>query len=256
MITLSVNLNKIALLRNSRDGGKPSVVDAARQAIAQGAGGITVHPRPDQRHIRPDDVYALADLLAKDYPGIEFNIEGNPFAGPTDAGYPGFRHLVEVTKPHQVTLVPDSDDQLTSDHGWDLAAPQPALEEAIAAYRAMGCRVSLFMDPVTTQMPTAKAIGADRIEFYTGPYAQTFWTYGVDDAQTEDCFAQFCQAAESALVAGLGINAGHDLDQENLALFATLPGLQEVSIGHAIMCEALQAGYEPTIKRYVEILQQ
>jgi pyridoxine 5-phosphate synthase len=256
VITLSVNLNKIALLRNSRDGGKPSVVDAARQAIAQGAGGITVHPRPDQRHIRPDDVYALADLLAKDYPGIDFNIEGNPFAGPTDAGYPGFRHLVEVAKPHQVTLVPDSDDQLTSDHGWDLAAPQPALEEAIATYRAMGCRVSLFMDPVTMQMPTAKTIGADRVEFYTGPYAQTFWTHGEDDAQTEDCFAQFCQAAESALAAGLGINAGHDLDQENLALFAMLPGLQEVSIGHAIMCEALQAGYEPTIKRYVEILQQ
>ena len=256
MITLSVNLNKIALLRNSRDGGKPSVIDAARQAIAQGAGGITVHPRPDQRHIRPDDVYALADLLGKDYPGIEFNIEGNPFAGPTDAGYPGFRHLVEVTKPDQVTLVPDSYDQLTSDHGWNLAAPQPALEEAIAAYRAMGCRVSLFMDPVRTQMSTAKAIGTDRIEFYTGPYAQTFWTYGVDDAQTQDCFAQFCQAAESALAEGLGINAGHDLDQENLALFATLPGLQEVSIGHAIMCEALQAGYQPTIKRYVEILQQ
>ena len=245
MITLSVNLNKIALLRNSRDGGKPSVVDAARQAIAQGAGGITVHPRPDQRHIRPDDVHTLAELLAKDYPEVEFNIEGNPFAGPTEA-----------TKPHQVTLVPDSDDQLTSDHGWDLAEPQPALKEAIAAYRAMDCRVSLFMDPITTQMPTAKSIGADRIEFYTGTYAQTFWNSGADGAQTQDCFAQFYRAAKSALAAGLGINAGHDLDQENLPLFATLPGLQEVSIGHAIMCEALQAGYECTIKRYVEILQR
>ena len=254
MITLSVNLNKIALLRNSRDGGKPSVTDAAREAIARGAGGITVHPRPDQRHIRPEDVYALAQLLADDYPSVEFNIEGNPFAGPTQAGYPGFRHLVEATKPHQVTLVPDSDDQLTSDHGWDLATPAPALEVEIAAYRAMGCRVSLFMDPVMEQMATAKAIGADRIEFYTGPYAQAYWAHGPNDDRTRDCFAQFCQAAESALTTGLGINAGHDLDQENLPLFAALPGLQEVSIGHAIMCEALQTGYGPTIERYVEIL--
>ena len=256
MIALSVNLNKMALLRNSREGERPSVLDTARTAIAQGAKGITVHPRPDQRHIRPDDVYALAQLLAEHYPSIEFNIEGNPFAGPTDAGYPGFTHMVQVIKPRQVTLVPDSDAQLTSDHGWDLGVAQPALEQQIGIYRDLGCRVSLFMDPVRTQMSTAKAIGADRVEFYTGPYAQTFWTYGVDDAQTQDCFAQFCQAAESALTEGLGINAGHDLDQENLPLFATLPGLQEVSIGHAIMCEALQAGYEFTIKRYMEILQR
>ena len=244
------------MLRNARGSDRPNVLRFAKLALDAGAAGITVHPRPDQRHIRPDDVHTLAELLAKDYPEVEFNIEGNPFAGSTDAGYPGFRHLVEVTKPDQVTLVPDSYDQLTSDHGWDLTAPQPTLEEAIAAYRAMDCRVSLFMDPITTQMPTAKSMGADRIEFYTGTYAQTFWTYGVDDAQTQDCFAQFCQAAENALTEGLGINAGHDLDQENLALFATLPGLQEVSIGHAIMCEALQAGYQTTIKRYVEILQQ
>ena len=151
----------------------PSVVDAARQAIAQGALGITVHPRPDQRHIRPNDVYALANLLASDYPHIEFNIEGNPFAGATPAGYPGFRHLVDVTKPHQVTLVPDSDEQLTSDHGWDLAVPQPELRAQIDAYTAIGCRVSLFMDPVAEQMAAAKDLGAHRIEFYTGPYAET-----------------------------------------------------------------------------------
>ncbi len=254
MIALSVNLNKMALLRNSRDGDRPSVVDAAHQAIAQGALGITVHPRPDQRHIRPDDVYALAELLTKDYPHIEFNIEGNPFAGATPAGYPGFRHLVEVTKPHQVTLVPDSDEQLTSDHGWDLAAPQPELQTQIDAYAAMGCRVSLFMDPVVEQMAAASAIGAHRIEFYTGPYAETYWAHGPDAPQTQQCFAEFCHAAEAAAVAGLGINAGHDLDQENLPLFATLPGLQEVSIGHAIMCESLQDGFAPTINRYVEIL--
>ena len=254
MITLSVNLNKIALLRNSREGDRPSVLDAARQAIAEGAMGITVHPRPDQRHIRPDDVYALAELLAQEYPNIEFNIEGNPFAGPTDQGYPGFAHLVEATKPHQVTLVPDSDDQLTSDHGWDLGRPQPALEEQIQKFSALGCRVSLFMDPAIEQMATARALGAHRIEFYTGPYAEVFWAKGPGAAQTQACFAQFRAAAEAAAAAGLGINAGHDLDQENLPLFASLPGLQEVSIGHAIMCEALQAGYGPTIRRYVEIL--
>ena len=254
MIALSVNLNKIALLRNSRDGGRPSVTDAARQAIAEGAMGITVHPRPDQRHIRPDDVYDLAQLLADEYPSIEYNIEGNPFAGPTDQGYPGFQQLVEATKPHQVTLVPDSDDQLTSDHGWDLSQPQPALEEQIRTYGAMGCRVSLFMDPTPDHMAVARSLGAHRIEFYTGPYAETFWAQGATGAQTQACFEEFCTAAKAATEAGLGINAGHDLDQENLPLFATLPGLQEVSIGHAIMCEALQAGYGPTIKRYVEIL--
>jgi pyridoxine 5-phosphate synthase len=254
MIALSVNLNKMALLRNSREGERPSVLDAARTAIARGAKGITVHPRPDQRHIRPDDVYALAQLLAEHYPSIEFNIEGNPFAGPTDAGYPGFTHLVQVTKPHQVTLVPDSDAQLTSDHGWDLAVAQPALEQQIGIYRDLGCRVSLFMDPAVEQMSAAKELGAQRIEFYTGPYAETFWAKGEQDAATQACFAQFCDAARAAMTVGLGINAGHDLDQENLPLFATLPGLQEVSIGHAIMCEALQAGFAPTVQRYVEIL--
>lgn len=255
MIALSVNLNKMALLRNSREGNRPSVLDAARQAIAHGALGITVHPRPDQRHIRPDDVYQLAELLATDYPQIEFNIEGNPFAGPTSAGYPGFTQLVEAAKPHQVTLVPDSDDQLTSDHGWDLAQPPLELKKIIASYATLGCRVSLFMDPVVEQMAKAKAIGADRIEFYTGPYAQTYWDFGDKDHRTHVCFATFCDAAQAAVEAGLGINAGHDLDQENLPLFATLPGLQEVSIGHAIMCESLQQGFAPTIKRYVEILQ-
>ena len=256
MIALSVNLNKMALLRNSRKGQRPSVIDAAHQAIAQGAKGITVHPRPDQRHIRPDDVYQLADLLSSQYPDVEFNIEGNPFAGAGDNGYPGFRHLVEATKPRQVTLVPDSDAQLTSDHGWDLSKEQPELSQEIATYRGMGCRVSLFMDPVIEQMPTAKNIGADRIEFYTGPYAETFWSDGAYAATTQTCFANFCNAAQAALKAGLGINAGHDLDQENLPLFAKLPGLQEVSIGHAIMCESLQDSFAVTIQRYVEILQQ
>lgn len=255
MIALSVNLNKIALLRNSREGDRPSVIAAARQAIAMGAKGITVHPRPDQRHIRPQDVYDLAALLGKEYPEIEFNIEGNPFAGPTPQGYPGFSQLIEATKPHQVTLVPDSDDQLTSDHGWDLAQPQTKLAEHVQTYAELGCRVSLFMDPIVEQMAAAQALGAHRIEFYTGPYAELFWAHGSDDARTQACFADFVEAAKAATQAGLGINAGHDLDQDNLPLFATLPGLQEVSIGHAIMCEALQDGYGPTIARYVKILQ-
>lgn len=254
MTVLSVNLNKIALLRNSRLGDRPSVVNAARQAIEEGAVGITIHPRPDQRHIRPQDVYDLAILLKEEYPHIEFNIEGNPFAGPRDNGYPGFDALIEATKPQQVTLVPDNDDQLTSDHGWDLSGDTNLLKEKIARYHSTGARVSLFMDPVREQIIAAQEHSADRIEFYTGPYAETYWANGPTHPATQASFQTYADAANLALDIGLGINAGHDLDQANLPLFATLPGLQEVSIGHAIICESLESGFAPTIRAYVEIL--
>ena len=162
MTALSVNLNKIALLRNSRAGDSPSVIAAAETVINSGAQGITVHPRPDQRHIRPADVGALAQLLEA-YPNIEFNIEGNPAAGPRDNGYPGFDALIESARPHQATLVPDSESQLTSDHGWDLSGDNSTLTETIARYQDWGARVSLFMDPVPQQIAAAKVCGADRI---------------------------------------------------------------------------------------------
>ena len=254
MTLLSVNLNKIALLRNSRLGDRPSVVNAARQAIEQGALGITVHPRPDQRHIRPQDVYNLARLLKEEYPHIELNIEGNPFADPRDNGYPGFDALIEATSPQQVTLVPDNDDQLTSDHGWNLSEDTTLLKQKITFYHSVGARVSLFMDPIREQIISARALEAERIEFYTGPYAETFWDNGARHPATQASFATYTDAAKFALEIGLAINAGHDLDQTNLPLFATLPGLQEVSIGHAIICESLESGFAPTIRAYVDIL--
>ena len=254
MTLLSVNLNKIALLRNSRLGDRPSVVNAARQAIEQGALGITVHPRPDQRHIHPQDVYDLARLLKEEYPLIEFNIEGNPFAAPRDNGYPGFDAIIKATSPQQVTLVPDNDDQLTSDHGWNLSEGTTLLKEKIAFYHSVGARVSLFMDPIREQIIAARAHEAERIEFYTGPYAETYWANGATHQATQASFATYTAAAKFALEIGLGVNAGHDLDQTNLPLFATLPGLQEVSIGHAIICESLESGFAPTIRAYVDIL--
>ena len=254
MTVLSVNLNKIALLRNSREGQRPSVIEFAKLAIAAGAGGITVHPRPDQRHIHASDVPDLAHLLRTEFPHIEFNIEGNPLAAANTTGYPGFIELVAAAAPAQATLVPDSDDQLTSDHGWDLIVEQPALRQHIEQCKKAGARVSLFMDPVVAHMSAAADYGADRVEFYTGPYAETFWQYGPDHPQTQACYRRFADAAEAALKAGLGINAGHDLDQQNLPLFANLPGLAEVSIGHAIICEALVDGFSSTVAAYTTIL--
>ena len=254
MTVLSVNVNKIAVLRNSRDGGRPSVIDAARTVLAAGAAGITVHPRPDQRHIRPADVHDLAELLAGDYPGIEFNIEGNPAAPPTRAGYPGFDALIDRARPAQATLVPDSDDQLTSDHGWDLRKPNDALADTIARYQSWGARVSLFMDPDLKQIDAAKAHGADRIELYTGPYAHTVSRHGLDHAETRASFAAYDAAAAHAASIGLGVNAGHDLDLENLPLFARLQRLDEVSIGHALISDALIYGLFETTRKYLDIL--
>lgn len=251
---LSVNLNKIALVRNSRTGNIPSVVDAARTVIAAGARGITVHPRPDQRHVRPDDVADLAKLLQQ-HAHIEFNIEGNPFAGPRDNGYPGFDALVEAARPHQATLVPDADDQLTSDHGWDLRGDTSRLRAAIARYQGWGARVSLFMDPVVEQIDRAKDCGADRIELYTGPFAEVVWRNGSNHADSLAALGRYRDAAHHAAAIGLGVNAGHDLDLANLPLFCQIGEVAEVSIGHALISDALNLGLATAVERYLQAME-
>nr|WP_315493912.1 pyridoxine 5'-phosphate synthase [uncultured Rhodoferax sp.] len=244
---LSVNLNKVALVRNTRHLGIPSVTRAATLCLQAGAAGITVHPRPDARHIRAQDVLDLAELL-KAWPDREYNVEGNPFHNLMDC----VRDLRERGLPvHQVTFVPDSEGQFTSDHGWvfpdDAARLQPLIDDA----HALGLRVSLFMDADPSAMAAAKAVGADRIELYTEPYAAA-WGTAEQGAQ----LARFAAAAQAALDVGLGVNAGHDLNRDNLAAFAQqVPGLQEVSIGHALIADALELGYEATVKAYLACLQ-
>jgi pyridoxine 5-phosphate synthase len=246
MTLLSVNVNKIAVLRNSRGGDQPDVCAAAETCIAAGAHGITVHPRPDQRHIRPGDVIAIKAMLKG---RVEFNIEGNAFA-PSRGDYPGLLALVRAARPQQCTLVPDTDAQLTSDHGFDLRADAARLAPLIAELKSSGCRVSLFVDAEATDLGRAAEIGADRVEIYTGPYAS---------AHARDDFARELDAcvrcAESARAAGLGVNAGHDLSQSNLAaLKAAIPFLAEVSIGHALISEALYAGLDATVRAYLRLL--
>jgi pyridoxine 5-phosphate synthase len=246
MTVLSVNVNKVAVLRNSRGGAEPSVLAAARVAMAAGAGGITVHPRPDLRHIRPDDVVALAAETAG---RVEFNIEGNPFAPPRD-GYPGLLALVEATRPQQATLVPDGDGQLTSDHGFDLARDADRLGPLVERIRAMGVRVSLFMDAGAADLRLAAAMGVARIELYTGPYAEAH-----ADGDARDALARCARTAQEAQALGLGVNAGHDLSQANLGDFLrAMPGVLEVSIGHALIGEALHDGLAPTVRAYLDII--
>ncbi|WP_363799704.1 pyridoxine 5'-phosphate synthase [Lysobacter firmicutimachus] len=247
MTVLSVNVNKIAVLRNSRGGAEPDVVRAARACLDAGAHGITVHPRPDARHIRADDVYALAELT-RAY-GVEFNIEGNPFAPPRE-GYPGLLTLCERTRPAQATLVPDGDDQLTSDHGFDFIRDAEPLRPRIAELRALGCRVSVFADADRAGIELAAALGADRVELYTGPYAEAY-----ADGRAESAVAAFAAAARRAQVAGLGVNAGHDLSQANLGAFLRgVPNVLEVSIGHALIGEALYAGLDATVRGYLRVI--
>ena len=256
MTALSVNLNKIAWLRNAREGSRPSVVDAARTIIGAGAQGITVHPRPDQRHIRPDDVHALAEMLAGDYPNIELNIEGNPAAGPRDNGYPGFDHLIESARPHQATLVPDGDGQLTSDHGWDLSDPDESarVTETIARYQGWGARVSLFVDPVEEQIARAKECGADRIELYTGPFAVIVEEHGLDHPDARACRQTYLDATRFAKGLDLRVNAGHDLNLVNLPEFIAIGDIDEVSIGHALTADALEFGLSATVRKYLDAI--
>ena len=238
MAKLSVNLNKIALLRNTRTLGVPSVTRAARIAIAAGADGITIHPRPDSRHIRADDVAELAELL-KASPGVEFNIEGNPFHNLIE--------FVRAVRPHQCTLVPDESGQFTSDHGWDLGKDGQRLTPIVAELKSLGVRVSLFMDPVPSAMSMARALGADRIELYTEPYAEAFGT-----PRQANVLSKYVATATAAQAVGLGINAGHDLNLDNLPAFVrAIPDLQEVSIGHALIADALEFGLAETVKRYL-----
>lgn len=240
---LSVNVNKVALLRNTRHLGIPSVRRAAEQCIAAGAQGITVHPRPDERHIRTDDVHELADLL-KAYPGVEYNIEGNPLHNLMD--------FVRAVRPHQATFVPDSVAQFTSDHGWHLPADAERLRPLIAECQALGVRVSLFMDPLPEAMAHAAACGADRVELYTEGWASAFGT-----PQQAAVLARYTAAAEAALAAGLQVNAGHDLNQDNLTPFlVAVPGVAEVSIGHALIADALEAGYAATVQGYLRCIAQ
>ena len=252
---LSVNLNKVALLRNARDLDLPSVERAARVCLAAGADGLTVHPRPDGRHIRPHDVTALARLLAGHR--AEFNIEGNPFAGAEKqdwGAYPGFLALVEEAveagSVDQVTLVPDAPGQRTSDHGWDLGADGDRLEPLIRQLKKAGCRVSLFMDPDPDAVARAAELGADRAELYTEPYARAF-----ADGEPSASLARYADAAEAAHAAGLGVNAGHDLNLDNLGPFVlAVPHVAEVSIGHALTADALWLGLDAAVRAYRSVL--
>ena len=251
---LSVNVNKVALLRNSRHLNMPSVVRAAQCCLEAGCQGITIHPRPDERHIRATDVGELAALM-KQWPQAEFNIEGNPFHN--------LMELVRAVRPHQATFVPDSVDQFTSDHGWNLPADAERLRPLIDECHALGVRVSLFMDPLPQAMVHARAAGADRVELYTEGYArvhaQAVDSCGAGDAASSPAvlqsLASYAAAAQAALQAGLGVNAGHDLNRDNLSDFLrAVPGVAEVSIGHALVADALELGYAATVQAYLQAI--
>ena len=254
MIKLSVNVNKIAWLRNARGGNTPDLARAARTIIDAGAHGITVHPRPDQRHITAEDTRLLARLL-HDYPAIEYNIEGNPGTRSRKNGFPGFDALIEECEPDQCTLVPDGDGQLTSDHGFDLlSGSNSTLKRRIRKFQGAGARVSLFMDPEVAQIRAAADCGADRVELYTGPFADAYAEHGENSSATQREFARYVEAAETVAELGLGLNAGHDLNTQNLPLFRTVRDLKEVSIGHALISEALDTGLTNTVRNYLRAL--
>ncbi len=239
MTKLSVNVNKVALLRNARPLSMPSVTQAAQVCIDAGAHGITVHPRPDERHIRKTDVYALKEMVS----GVEYNIEGNPF--------PEFMQIVRDVMPDQCTLVPDDPNQSTSDHGWDLRKEGERLKPLIAELKDLGIRVSLFMDPVLEDMVLAQEVGAERVELYTESYATAF-----DERNVGPVFRTFADSAKAAQDLGLGVNAGHDLNLDNLGEFVSIPGVLEVSIGHALIADAIFMGLENTVKAYLKVLGQ
>jgi pyridoxine 5-phosphate synthase len=247
MTALSVNVNKVALVRNTRHVGYPNVTRAAQLCLKAGAAGITVHPRPDERHIRKADVFEIAELMRL-WPDREYNIEGNPFHNLMNF----IRELSrQGMKPHQATFVPDSESQSTSDHGWQFPQDAQRLKPLIDECRALGVRVSLFMDPVPQQMAACKAVGADRVELYTETWASAFGT-----PSEASVLSQFQATAQAAFNVGLGVNAGHDLTQANLKPFiAAIPGIAEVSIGHAFVSDALEVGYAQAVKAYLLALQ-
>jgi pyridoxine 5-phosphate synthase len=240
MTSLSVNLNKIALLRNSREGDKPNLLDFANLCIRSGVHGLTIHPRPDQRHARYADVYNLAALVSE-HQNVELNIEGNPGEK--------FLQVVLEARPTQCTLVPDDPAQLTSDHGWDVKNNAGRLKEIVEQLHESNIRSSIFLDPDLEQLLPAKETGTDRIELYTESYAHAF-----GQSNESPVFEQFRKTAQKASELGLGLNAGHDLNQQNLGKFLTIPGILEVSIGHGLMIEALLSGFELTIANYLAIL--
>ena len=240
---LSVNVNRVALLRNSRPVGLPNVVRLATQALQAGAHGITVHPRPDARHITTQDVHELRALLAQ-WPQAEYNLEGNPFHN--------LMPLVRAVRPQQATFVPDSVEQATSDHGWDLARDGERLRPLIQELQALGVRVSLFMDPEPAAMMLAREVGADRVELYTEAYARAWGT-----PQQAGVLERYAKAARAALAAGLGVNAGHDLNRDNLGDFLrAVPGVAEVSIGHAIAADAMELGMAETVRAYLRCIEE
>ena len=243
MARLSVNVNKVATLRNSRGGTHPSVLDAVAACITAGARGITVHPRADRRHITPGDVRDIAGLLAGMHPAVEFNIEGDP--------RPELIDLVHEVRPDQCTLVPVVPGEITSQAGWGPGPDTDRLPDVIAAMRQRGIRVSLFVDPTAEALALAEKVGADRVELYTEPFARAFER---GQAAAQESFAIFAEAATNARARGMGVNAGHDLDLDNLVLFRDLPYLDEVSIGHAIMSRALFVGLGTVVREYLTLL--
>ena len=239
MTNLSVNLNKVALIRNTRNIGIPSITKMAKICIEAGAKGITVHPRPDQRHIRPKDVDDLLEVMGD----VEFNIEGNPLES-------SFMEIVHKVKPTQCTLVPDAPDTFTSDSGWDLTKDKERLIPIIKDLQSLGSRVSLFMDADVEQVSLVPDTGAERIELYTEPYATAYR----ENQDLESTWQKFADAAKKAQDLDLGVNAGHDLSLDNLAKFCTIPDILEVSIGHALTAEALEMGFYNTVQAYIKIL--
>lgn len=244
MTKLSVNVNKIALLRNSRKGEVPSPLKHARIALEAGAAGVTVHPRPDERHIRPTDVHQISELLQeRAFADCEFNIEGNPFIG-------RYMEICRHVAPDQCTLVPDNPGQSTSDHGWDAAANAELLKPIVEELHNLGCRVSLFMDPDPEAIGRVPETGADRIELYTEGYAVSHAQGG---SEARRAHARYAEAAHVAQDLGLGVNGGHDLNLKNLGAFLRIDGILEVSIGHALIADALEMGMEATVKAYLRI---
>ena len=241
MIRLSVNVNKVATLRNSRGGAEPSVLDAVRVVVAQGAPGVTVHPRADERHITGRDVRDIAALLAPLRDQVEYNIEGDP--------RPDLLALVHEVRPHQCTLVPVKPGEITSEAGWPPDMPRESMMRTVRELRDAGIRVSLFVDPTPAAVALAADLGADRVELYTEPFARAFER---GPAAAADSLARYAHAAEAAHARGLGVNAGHDLDLANLVLFRTLPHLDEVSIGHALMSHALFVGLATAVRDYLD----